>query len=108
YISLKDSLDNEHNSKIMADMLVKYEADKKQNTIKSLKQQQLIREKETKVKTQQRNGIIAGLVLMLLISSLLFINYRQRMRAKNTLNIQKIDELLKNQEIKSFESMIEG
>lgn len=108
YDQLKDSLYNEQNSKAMAQLLVQYETEKKQSQIQLLQQQRAIEQNKMRMRNLQLYGTLAGLAFVIILSVLLLINYRQRMRAQAVLNDKRVDELLKDQELKSINAMMLG
>lgn len=104
YSRLKDTLLNEAKSKQIADVQQKYETEKKEqaNTILTF---------ELLKKTRERNALTAGLLLLALLAFLLLSYYRQRaiLHKKNVLiEQQKVDDLLKDSELKTYNAMMEG
>lgn len=108
YNTIKDSLYNDKNSKLMAQMLVQYEAEKKQNQIKLLQQQQAMAKDKMRIRNFQLSGTLLGLGVAILVLALLIINYRQRSKAQHVMNERRIGDLLKDQELKSISAMLEG
>lgn len=104
YSDLNDSLLNTEKVKSIAEMQTKYETEKKEQQITLLDQQ-------NKTRVAQRNFFIAGSVVLLLALFVLAFYYLQRQRlAKKNEQIaqEKISGLLKEQEIKTYNAMIEG
>lgn len=104
YAQLSDSLLNHDKVKQIAEMQTKYETEKKEDEIILLNQ-------ENKTKVAQRNFFIAGSIILVLGIFILGFYYIQRNRlAKKNEQIaqQKVDTLMKEQEIKSYNAMIEG
>ncbi len=104
YSELNDSLLNTEKVKSIAEMQTKYETEKKEQQIVLLDQQ-------TKTRSAQRNFFIAGSIVLLLGLFVLGFYYVQRGRlAKKNEQIaqEKISGLLKEQEIKTYNAMIEG
>lgn len=104
YSSLNDSLLNTEKVKSIAEMQTKYETEKKEQQIVLLDQQ-------NKTRSAQRNFFIAGSIVLLLGLFVLGFYYVQRSRIsrKNEQIAQeKISSLLKEQEIKTYNAMIEG
>jgi len=88
YLTIKDSILNENNSKIIAEVETKYETEKKENEI--LQQRALIAEKELEVK--QKNYIIFGSLGLAIVLGLLgYLVYSQQ-RLKNR-QLQKESDL---------------
>ena len=108
---LYDSIFSEEKQKIIDDLLVKYETEKKEDEI-IIKNKKLALEK---VKTKNRNITIytlAGIMVLLIIIIAFIIqnikNRNQLMAKEIELKNQEITKLLKDQELKSYESILEG
>lgn len=104
YSALKDSLINKEKIIQIAEMQTKYESDKKDRAIELLAEQ-------NNTKIAQRNMLItiSVLLLVVLVATSLFYLQRNRIAKKNEqLAQEKISSLLKEQEIKSYNAMIEG
>ena len=104
YGGLNDSLLNAEKIRSISEMQSRYETEKKEQEIQLLDQQ-------TKTRTAQRNFFIAGTVVLLLGLFVLGFYYIQRNRlAKRNEQLarEKISSLLKEQEIKTYNAMIEG
>lgn len=104
YTALNDSLLNTEKVKSIADMQTKYETEKKEQQIVLLDQQ-------NKTRAAQRNFFIAGSIVLLLVIVVLGIYFIQRSRIakkNNELAQQRIGNLLQEQEIKSYNAMLEG
>jgi len=102
--TLKDSLFNENKTKIIEELQTKYETEKKEQEIKILDQ-------ENRNKELQRNIFLAGTIASLLaLTAILFIFIQRQHIAKQRSQIQnqKIQELLKKQEIETYNAMLEG
>ncbi len=104
YSTLNDSLLNSEKVSQIAEMQTKYQTEKKEQQINLLAQ-------ENKAKVAERNFFIIGSVL-LLISLIIFILYyfqRNKINKQQEVIAQKrIENLLSEQEIKSYNAMIEG
>ena len=104
YTTLNDSLLNNEKIKQIAEMRTRYETEKKE-------QQIILLNEQNRTKLAQRNFFIAGTAILLLILLGLSFYYTQRHKIviKNEQIAQeKISSLLKEQEIKSYDAMIEG
>ncbi|KPM32784.1 Histidine kinase [Croceitalea dokdonensis DOKDO 023] len=104
HIRYKDSMLNETNEEIINEIETKYETEKKD---KEIAEQKLALEKNElelqKKKTQY--GIMTGIAIFLLVSSLLgWFLYQQRQKRKN----QEILALKREQQVKTLESLMEG
>lgn len=104
YSQLTDSLLNAEKISRIAEMQTKYETEKKEQQITLLSEQ-------GKTRTAQRNFFIAGSMLLLLGLFVLAFYYvqRQQLAKKNEqLAQQKIEGLLNETELKTYNAMIEG
>jgi len=108
YNVINDSLVSVEKSKQLTEMQTKYETDKKETDKNAALATASLR-------TRQFYTASISFAIILFLAAIIFLFYRQRVRtreliaAKNEqIQNQKIDELLKVQEIKSFQSMIEG
>ncbi len=104
YSDLSDSLLNDEKIKQIASMQTLYETEKKEQQITLLAEQ-------NKTRSAQRNFFIAGSIVLLLGLFVLGIYYvqRNRINKKNAqIAEQKISTLLNEQEIKTYNAMIDG
>jgi two-component system NarL family sensor kinase len=105
---LKDSLYNEEKSLQLAELETKYETEKKDKEL-------LIKEASIRQKTIERNTFMVVLIITVVLSAAAILVYHQRQRTmrqlahKNEeLHRHRISEMLKEQEIKSINAMLEG
>lgn len=104
YSDLNDSLINTEKVRSIADMQTKYETEKKEQQIMLLSEQ-------NKTKTAQRNALIAGSIVLLLlfVASGIYFIQRNRIAKKNEqIAREEMSGILKEQEIKTYNAMIEG
>lgn len=108
YTSLKDSLRSEEIEQNLTRLEVQYDTEKKE-------QQLRIQELELNQKTQQRNFFIIATLVMSLMAVLIFLGYRQRLKANRQLSTQaaeiqaqKIRQLEQSNQLLSLNAMIEG
>ncbi len=104
YSELSDSLLNDEKIRQIASMQTLYETEKKEQQITLLAEQ-------NKTRSAQRNFFIAGSIVLLLGLFVLGIYYvqRNRINKKNAqIAEQKISSLLNEQEIKTYNAMIDG
>lgn len=104
YTGLRDSLLNEEKIASISEMQTKYDTEKKE-------QQIVLLDEQGKTRKAQRNFFIAGSVVLLLGLFVLGFYYRQRQKLakKNELIAQqKIEGLLNESEIKTYNAMIDG
>lgn len=99
YQQLSDSVYNTENSRIIHDMQAKYESEKKEKEL-ALKQAD-IEKKQSKIEEQanQRNMLLAGLVIVLLVTGLIYRGERIKTKAYNELRLKSEEIALKNQVI---------
>lgn len=104
FSTLNDSLLNAEKISSISEMQIKYDTEKKEQQIALLDEQ-------SKTRTAQRNFFIAGSMLLLLGLFALAFYYvqRQKLAKKNEqISQQKIEGLLNETEIKTYNAMIEG
>lgn len=104
YSAAKDSLMDQDKINSIAEMQTKYDTEKKEQEIQLLDEQ-------NRTQSAQRNFFIAGSILLLL--ALIFLGYYYWQRSKlakqnEVIASQKIASLLNEQEIKTYNAMIEG
>lgn len=104
YATLKDSLLNLAKVKAITDMQIKYESEKQEQKIVLLDQ-------ENQTKSAQRKFWLSSALVLLLALAVLGIYYiqRNRLATKNAqIAKQKIESLVGEQEIKTYNAMLEG
>jgi two-component system NarL family sensor kinase len=108
YELLKDSLYNEEKSRQLAELETQYETEKKDKEL-------LVKEASIKQKTAERNTYMITLAITVILSIVVIVVYHQRQRAISQLALKneelhkrRISEMLKEQEIKSINAMLEG
>ena len=108
HVAHNDSLNSEATKRAFADIKEKYESEKKQ---------QLIDQQQVSIdqKTVENRVLLIGGVLVLVVSLLGFIIYRQRARNRSLLaerkaveNQQLISTLLREKEVETMEAMLNG
>ncbi|NOY37037.1 MAG: tetratricopeptide repeat protein [Chlorobi bacterium] len=99
YQSIKDTLLNEQIHKQIAELETKYQTRQKEKELQ-LKDAELMR-KDLEIKQQnlQRNAILTGLFMVILLAAVVYRNYRQKQKANEILTRQKAEIELKNTEI---------
>ncbi len=80
--AFQDSLVNEDNNKTLTEMQTKYESEKKDIEI-------LVQKAEAEKQHTQRNGFIAGSVLLLFLLVFILRGYRQKQKASSIISQQK-------------------
>ncbi len=78
YTLYKDSLRNEENKKQTEQMLIQYETEKKDREIELLNKDKALQEQKLEKQRLLRNGMIAGVFLIVLVGLLLFRSFRLR------------------------------
>ncbi len=81
YTSLKDSVYTEASAKAIAEMKTKYDTEGKEKEITLLTKDKTIRESELQNQRNVRNGLIIGVVLLLLVALLAYNRYRIKQKA---------------------------
>ncbi|GAA4107019.1 sensor histidine kinase [Aquimarina addita] len=104
---VKDSLNKQTLRNEITELEVKYEAEKKEKEILSLKEDQVVKNEEIKRQELLKKSSIIGFLIVLIPITALFLVYYQKMKVKNKynaqkdeINKQKIDSFLKEQELK--------
>lgn len=104
YATFKDSIENSEQTRKMADLRTAFEVNLREKEIDTLEQEK---------KLQQTYVIIT--IILLVLSIVLILLFRQRYRNTQLLNIaerkehdDKIKDLLKTQETKALQSMVQG
>jgi signal transduction histidine kinase len=104
YSALNDSILNEEKMKTIEEMVAKYNDSQKERMIQLL-------HKENKTEEARRNALIGGWILLfLLLVGIIYIYIqRQNLSKKNEqIASQRIGDLLKGQEIKTYNAMLDG
>ena len=81
YTAVKDSVFNESSTKAIAEMQAKYNTEQKEKEIELLIKDKTIRESELQNQRNVRNGLILGVVLLLIMSVLAYNRYRIKQKA---------------------------
>ncbi len=115
YADLKDTLFTRESNRLISEMRQKYEAEQSEKQISQLQTERALQQSEITVKTQQRNIILLSATLILILLGLAAYSYRQKLLQNKAAalkaeqeNRQAIEKLLKEQEIKSINAMIQG
>jgi signal transduction histidine kinase len=111
YQILADSVNNLEKQKAIEGLREKYESEKKELEIASLGQENLFERTINKQRTAQRNWLIAGIVLLFLLSGFILSFFRQRLKNSQleaSVAESRITELEQQQKILTMNSMIEG
>jgi hypothetical protein len=110
-LKLTDSVLNSENQKTFVEIEAKYEAEKKETQILNLKNTNL----ETDIKRRKNRNFLIGalglLVATLLIGYLILKNSRRKQtiaEQNQILETEKVDKLLKDQELIGLDAMLEG
>lgn len=106
YEAIKDSIFNEETTRQVAELQARYETDKKEKEIKLLNQEKQIQEAElikrnaevTK-KNMQRNFLLTGIGLMLVLSTITFRAYTQKKKANGELSLKNAEIIQQKQTI---------
>ncbi len=82
---LKDSLLNEENSRLIAEMQTKYESEKKEKEIELLTKDKEIQQKELNRQKIVRNSFIGGFMLILILIGVIYNRYQLKQKANQKL-----------------------
>jgi signal transduction histidine kinase len=114
YRTLDDSLYNLDQAKYVDELHEKYATEKREQQIRELQQKDELSQNIVLARTRQRNFLVILAVSVLLVSALVTLILRQRVKTQKMLveknekiHQQHITELLKEQELRSINSMIE-
>lgn len=111
YHAVSDTLGIINENEKVTELREEFEAEKRELEISSLEQQNVLERAISKQRANQRNWLITGILLLLVLAA--FIIYFFRQRLKNTqLNASiaqaKVNEMEQQQQILTMNSMIEG
>ncbi len=101
---LSDSLLNIDKLSLIEELNTKYQTRLKEQEIELL-------DKENKTKTAQRNALVIGIFLLMILASAIIFFFSQKnkiSKQKQQIAQQKLDSVLDEQEIKTYNAMIEG
>jgi signal transduction histidine kinase len=87
YVVAKDSIMSSDNINSINSLQLKFETEKKEQQIKLLNTDNVIKEKEISEKKTQRNGFIVGFALLLLIGVVAFNRYQVKQKANKQLSL---------------------
>jgi serine phosphatase RsbU (regulator of sigma subunit) len=90
YSQIKDSILNEENQKHINEMQARYESEKKDRELTEKDAEIQKQQSEAKQKATERNGFIAGFVLVLALAFFIFSGYRQKQRANRLLEEKNV------------------
>ncbi len=99
--TMMDSIYNESKSEQIAEMLAKYESEKKQSEIELLK-------KEKRIQTILRNTLIAGCTLILLVTFILYRSNRAKHMVNQALAIRNREIAAKNEELSELNQQLQN
>lgn len=112
FAQLKDTLLNEETTRQIAELREQYEAEAREQEIKTLEKDKAMQEAILTLTTQQRNAVAVALLLTLVVASLLLYSFRQASRARlakaRVEQDQQVHELLKNQEVTFLDALMQG
>jgi signal transduction histidine kinase len=106
--TLSDSIYNIQKTKLISDLEMKYEKEKDQAHILTLKNENLQKNLELNKRTNQRNIFLAGGSGILVISILIFAFYRQRVKKDKIISDQRIEKLEREKKLLAAKSIVEG
>jgi len=101
---LNDSLFNATQSKQIAELQIKYETDKKEQSIQLLEAQTRSQRAELQNVSLQRNITIGGVAMLLIIAILAYSGYRNKQRSNSELQVKQTEI---NQQNKSLQSLLQ-
>lgn len=100
YIAVRDSMYNEENTKKIIRNEMNFQFDKKEAIQKiEMEKKDALSNSEIEKKQNERNGVIAGMGIVIIFSIFLFRSYNQTKKAKNIISEQKKVVDYKNKQI---------
>lgn len=99
YSVLKDSIEGVEKSNYAQELDVKFASSEKEKKILGLEKQQALNELELSEKKQREYFLIAGVIIILLLSFLLYYRYRVKKKANDLLQVYSNEIEQKNNEI---------
>lgn len=99
YTNLKDSINDIEKSKHAMELEKKFNTSEKEKKILELEQQKSLQEIEIIQKKQTQNALLAGVVIVVLLSMIFYVRYRSKKKANEILQIQRNEIAQKNKEI---------
>jgi serine phosphatase RsbU (regulator of sigma subunit) len=106
FMSIKDSLINESTTGQLNELQTKYESDKKEKEIELLNKDKEIQQTQIKQQKIINYGIVAGLLIVLVFSLLLFNRLKITRQQKNLIELQKQEVETKNEIIEEKQKEI--
>ncbi|MXN90749.1 hypothetical protein GR160_05875 [Flavobacterium sp. Sd200] len=99
FIKVKDDMYNATKSGQFAAMAVKYESEKKDNDIKLLANETKLQKQKIIQAGLERNYAIAGIIFIILIASVIFIAYRNKLILTKKLRVKQLQITHKNKKL---------
>lgn len=115
YSDLQDTLFTKEGHRQIAEMRQKYEAEKNEQKISKLQTEKALQQSELTVRTQQRNIILLSAAFIAIFAGAAINSFRQKLKLNRIKaqqaeekNLQELNNLMKEQEIKAISAMIKG
>ncbi|MFU8842829.1 MAG: tetratricopeptide repeat protein [Bacteroidales bacterium] len=108
YFAVKDSVYNIEKVSIIADLEQKYEKEKDQSQILTLKNEALFREIALKKRTTERNASIVGALFILLTAFFVFVVLKQKSKRIRLLKEKEIQRLQEEKKVLAARALVEG
>ena len=108
YDKIKDSIFNRKKAEIISELGFKYEKEKDQAQILSLKNDNLLQDIRLQKRTNERNGYFFTGVGIIIIVLLLFIYFRTKARKEKIITAQKITQLEEEKKLLAARFLVEG
>ncbi|WP_080054042.1 tetratricopeptide repeat-containing sensor histidine kinase [Spirosoma aerolatum] len=99
YKSLSDSIFNEKKSQQIANLEIQYNTRKKEQDIDLLTRQNQLQQARIRESDLQRNSIIVGVILLILLLGLIYNRYRLKRRSNQLLEAKQVEINLKNESL---------
>jgi signal transduction histidine kinase len=108
YTNIKDSIFNTERTEILNNLTHQREIELKESKIKLLAQDVQLKQIQTQKANLTRNALIIGIILVLIASSYIVLYYKRKQQAAKLLADEKINTLLKDQELQSVSNMLDA
>lgn len=108
YINLNDSIYTLEKARLINDLGLKYETEKKEAQILTLNNENLRKDLELHKALNRKNGYLAAGGFLLMLTIFTFIYFRLRIRKNRLLNEQKLLNAKEEQKLSSAKALLEG
>ena len=108
YISLKDSIFTIEKTKLIEDLELKYETEKKEAQILALNNENLKKDLKIHEETNRKNIFLAGGGLFFILTIFTYLYYKQRIRKNKQIAEQQLLKSEEEKKVSSAQALLEG